>query len=475
VRIVNARTSQVIQTYAQDLSKTDKDKIDRYSSQEIHYLLTGGIRAALPGIINPVITIISEFTLMVMLCCLLIFTDLFSFFTVTLILGATSVLLYRLLSVRQYRIGQLTGSSAISSVATLQESIHGYRELLVRGTLSKHLQKFSLLETFISSLQTRQVILSVVPRHVLETIVIITLGLVAVIVSSSQSSKESLLVLSVFAATTARILPSLIPLQGAFSELNNNMGLSQKLQKLIADIKTKTASQISTKNLAEVPNVIVLECDQVSYQYPGMDDNAVSEVSLTFSGAGWFAIDGPSGSGKSTLFDLFLGIKQPQAGQIRINGNPSREFLLSNPGVCAYLPQRITTSNASVAENVAFGETKEMIDIDFVEKLLNRVGLGDLVGHSSQGVWTELGELGQRLSGGQLQRLGIARCLYTNPLMILLDESTTGLDYISQQQILDMFLDLSKTKLIVSISHDREITKRAHRVVRLDFGKVLEP
>ena len=474
--IVNAKVSEVIHQHAEKIALADKDWTDQFTTQELHFLLTSGIRAATSGIITPASTIVSESTLLFLFLLFLFSTNWIASLVSLLILSTTSLFLYRMLSKRLYRLGQLTGSSNISSMAYFQESVHGYRELLVRGTLLTHSQKFSDTEEKISRLLTRQSILGLLPRHILETIVIVSLGAVALVVSAGHSTKESLLLLTIFAATTARLLPSLLPLQASLSELNTNMGLSEKFVSFFGDrqhYSSISGRAITSKENELTEGISKISCYEASYSYPSANNVALSKISFNFEGPGWFAIDGPSGSGKSTLFDLLLGIKKPSEGAIYINGVSPREFIDKNPGVCAYLPQRIITSHSSIAENVALGTNLDQIDVQLVERLLLKVGLETLISRSPEGVWQKIGELGRTISGGQLQRLGIARCLYTNPRILLLDESTSGLDKVSQEQILSLFSELSKEIQIVSISHDRQIVSRASSVIELRDGRVI--
>jgi ABC-type transport system involved in cytochrome bd biosynthesis fused ATPase/permease subunit len=472
-KTVNSKVSEVIFENSENIALADKDWTDQFTTQELHFLLTAGTRSAISGIILPASVIISESALLCFFLLFLFSVNWIASLVSLFILSASSLLLYRFLSKRLYKVGQLTGSGNISSMEYFQESVHGYRELLVRGTLFTHSRKFSDKEAELSQLLTRQSILGLLPRHILETIVIISLGAVATAVSVGQTTKESLLLLTIFSATTARILPSLIPLQSALSELNTNMGLSEKFMTVFGSRQHYSSLanvRNSSKKEAPVDGLIEISCSEVSYRYPSAKKLALSKISFNFEGPGWFAIDGPSGSGKSTLFDLLLGIKNPSEGDIHINGLSPREFINENPGVCAYLPQRIITSNSSIAENVAFGSNIDQIDVELVKQLLWKVGLEGLLARSPEGVWQTIGELGRTISGGQLQRLGIARCLYTSPKILLLDESTSGLDKISQEQILSLFSELSEEIQIVSISHDRRIVNRASSVIELRDG-----
>jgi ABC-type bacteriocin/lantibiotic exporter with double-glycine peptidase domain len=189
------------------------------------------------------------------------------------------------------------------------------------------------------------------------------------------------------------------------------------------------------------------------------------------SGSGWYAIDGPSGSGKSTLLDLMLGLRLPTEGQVTINGLVAHEFIDANPGSVSYLPQSPMVMNRSLWENVAFGYTIDDVDRNRVTRCLQQVGLESLVRRADANGET-LGERGGRLSGGQLQRLGIARCLYQEPNVLVLDESTSGLDESARDGIISLLHSLVASGLtVVTVAHDRTLAAQATQVIRLANGK----
>jgi len=475
-KTLNRRCSEIIAQESVSLADVDKDFIDQFSSQRLHFLLTAGLRAGTVGILNPMSSLLTEGSLLLLLVTLLISTSLFASLVSILLTGVSSFLLYKFVSVRLYRIGQMNGAANIRSMSLLQESVHGYRELFVLGNLRTHLQKFAQVEYQICDLQTEQTKLGTLPRYFLETIVMISLGCVATIAMFRSNGQQALLLLTIFAATASRILPSLVPLQSSLSEIQTNMGLSVEFQ-LIMEMKKKLDGigkypQQIKRTVVQFPVIPSVEFIEVNYKYPGASKLAVANIDFEFVGPGWLAIDGPSGSGKSTIFDLLMGVKKPASGNILINGCQPREIIESQRGLCAYLPQRITMSNASLAENVAFGLNKEDIDQKRVVEVMDLVGLKSLTGRSDFGIWEPLGELGEAVSGGQLQRLGIARCLYNNPSLLLLDECTTGLDVNTQTEILNIFTQLSQKIQVISISHDQNIVKRADVTLVLNEGKL---
>lgn len=472
-QVLNSRCQILLQRETQNLSQAQKQELDKFSTQELHFLLTSAMRASTVGIMSPFATIVAESSMLLMLLGVLFLTNPLSTLLSILILGSTSVSLYRIIAERQYEAGRQVGRAAVTSMSLLQESIHGYREYLTRGSLSSQLLKFEKQEKKILSIQTRQLALGILPRHVLEAVVMLTLGCVAAVTLSTSDEKSAVLVLTVFAASTSRMLPSLIPLQSAISEFTTNLGFSKDVTRVnnfleLAEVKNESCELTEAKCLLSI-NVV-----DVNFKYESREDFALQEVNLSIEGPGWIAINGPSGSGKSTLVDVMLGVNMPTSGFVLIGTVPSRDFISSNPGFCAYVPQRITVMQASIAENIAMVENRDEIDFERVIEVLQQVHLYEAFQERLESLWEPIGELGESLSGGQLQRLGLARALYTKPQILILDESMTGLDVGVKKNLLNTIREIADTRMVITIAHDDLVTANADRVIQIKNGKLVE-
>ena len=473
LRILNDGCSNVIYAKSNLICDSDIEILNQFSTQKLYYLLTAGIRASTLGILIPLNVIMVEGFLVTLFFLYLLVTNIFAAMMAFTILGITSIVLHRFLGRRQYRNGQLVGSAGIRSLSSFQDAIHGYRELLVNGNLASAIERFSSIETETGSIQNSQIILGALPRHVLESAVMVTLGTIAMISSLFGESESAIIMLTIFGAAAARILPSLVPLQTSLAEIQVNLGKASESHAM-GDLggKSKRIGANSHSHLERNRVQLLVRFTNVSYRYPAAKIDAVEELTFEFSGPGWYAIDGPSGSGKSTIFDILMGVSKPQFGNVTINGVDPWTYIQTNPGYCSYLPQRISVFNSSIAENVAFGQVIEQIDISRVITLLELVGLEELAQRLKSNPVEPIGEMADNVSGGQLQRLGIARCMYTNPSIFLFDESTSGLDSVSQKSILDLIEKLSRTCMVISISHDHKISDRASQIVRIEMGRV---
>jgi ABC-type multidrug transport system fused ATPase/permease subunit len=182
------------------------------------------------------------------------------------------------------------------------------------------------------------------------------------------------------------------------------------------------------------------------------------------------AIIGSSGSGKSTLADCLLGLLEITAGNVTLFGQSPEEFITSNSNNISYVSQDVFLIDGSVLENVAFAIPEELINIEKVNKVLKSAHIFDFVQSLPQGLQTVVGERGTRLSGGQRQRIGIARALYSDPLILVLDEATSSLDAETEYSITSMLRELKGEVTIISIAHRLSTVMHSDLVLFLKDG-----
>lgn len=474
--VLQSANTSVIAARAQRQLSRSLDDHELSTSQEVHHALTAMTRGAIGGVLGPLSTVVAEGALALMLISTLLLTSPFATLLSLLLLGTVSALLYKFVAHRQLLLGQRSGSASVRSLARFQEMFRSYRELRLSGMLTAEIDRFSAVQAEFSEHQVRQQKFASIPRYVLETTVLICLGLVAAISSLTSDDVGSLVVVTVFAAAMARLLPSIIPLQAALSELQTALGTASSISYVFADeTRPRQHQAVDHKEpdtVDEFKTSHSVAVVKVSYTYPDATSPALQDITFEFRGSGWYAIHGSSGSGKSTLLDLILGLRTPTSGHICIDGFEAPEFSQKFPGRVSYLPQAISVADRSVWENVALGRMGAEVDRDHAMACLRSVGLEWLTerrSHAGDG----LGEDGGRLSGGQLQRLGIARCLYERPRIMVLDESTSGLDSDARDKIIQLLHKLVADGLmIVTVSHDALLASQASVVINLRDGRL---
>lgn len=476
--VLQRANTRAIKERSKDELNRSLDDRGQSTSQEVHHALTSMTRSTVGGVLSPMSTLIAEGSLAFMLLCTLMISSPLATLASLIALGTVSIWLYRYVARKQLRLGQMVGGATVRSISRFQELFHGYRELVTNGFHTSEIDRFTAIEEEYSERLIKQTRNASIPRYVLETTVMICLGIVAVVSSVGSSGVESLVIVTVFAATLARLLPSLIPMQSALSEIQTVLGNATSIEYDFIESARQEPfdSHSSNRKNTSIHNTstaqAIVTFSGVSYQYPGSEEYALQDVNFTFEGPQWFAIHGPSGSGKSTMLDLILGLRTPTTGTISVNGfnTGTRETLPS--GTIAFLPQRVSVFHRSLLENVAFGRSVDEIDRHRVKDCLSKVGLDWLIDRIEQSPDELLGEGGSTLSGGQLQRLGVARCLYERPAILILDESTSGLDHAARDHIINLLHQLvSDGLMLITVSHDLVLTEQAKMVVRLHNGR----
>lgn len=235
--------------------------------------------------------------------------------------------------------------------------------------------------------------------------------------------------------------------------------------------QSQSQSQLQQNNTTVFNSPFTIEIKNVDFAYP-QRANALTDINTFFSAQGLYAIIGDSGSGKSTLIDMILGFIQPSAGQININDVPltatNRDAWLQH---CGWIAQQAEVFQGSLAFNVALSEA---YDNDLVVEALAKAGLAEHLTSLKNGIETQIGEFGVGLSGGQVQRLALARVFYHQPDVLILDEPTSHLDKQTEQIITDSINAYAKSHLVIVIAHRLHTVINAKNIIVLEQGKIIE-
>ncbi|MEW5772704.1 MAG: ABC transporter transmembrane domain-containing protein [Thermodesulfobacteriota bacterium] len=220
------------------------------------------------------------------------------------------------------------------------------------------------------------------------------------------------------------------------------------------------------------PPFAELRLEGVSFTYPGCPAPALDRVDLTVKAGQRVALVGPSGAGKSTLVSLIPRFYDPEAGRITLNGRDLRDYTLEslrrNMGMVS---QDTFLFNASVRENIAYGQ--EAVDQAAVEEAARAAYAHEFVTALPEGYGTVLGERGVKISGGQKQRLTIARALLKNPPLLILDEATSALDTESERIVQLALENLMQSRTSVVIAHRLSTVLSADVIVVMEAGRVV--
>jgi ABC-type multidrug transport system fused ATPase/permease subunit len=216
-----------------------------------------------------------------------------------------------------------------------------------------------------------------------------------------------------------------------------------------------------------------ISLSNVTLTYPDSSSPAISEINLVIEPGTSVAIVGTSGAGKTTIIDTVLGVLSPDSGQVLISNLPPIEAIAKWPGAISYVPQKIYISPGTIKQNISLGYPDELLTDELAWDFLRLVRLDEFINRSPEGLNTHLEEDGQKISGGQRQRLGIARALFTRPQILVLDEATNALDSKTEFEISESIKTLSGKVTVLVIAHRLSTIRSMDKILYLEDGKVL--
>jgi len=236
-----------------------------------------------------------------------------------------------------------------------------------------------------------------------------------------------------------------------------------------------TGEESITEHLAYAPEITF---DHVSFRYDGAENDTLHEISFTVKAGEKIALVGLNGAGKTTIVKLLCGLYTPTSGEIRLNGIPLSKFLRKDYyKLFSPVFQNIKTAYFSLGETVS-GVVGKDYDREKAELCMRRAGLGEKLESLPMGLDTKLdkqvNENGIELSGGELQKMMLARALYKDAPMLVLDEPTAALDPIAESEIYQQYQSMTSGKSAVFISHRLASTRFCDRILYLENGKITE-
>ena len=308
-----------------------------------------------------------------------------------------------------------------------------------------------------------------IPKNLLELIAVFLLGLVPIFQLQDESSIIDILpILGIYAAAALRIIPGVSRVL-SLSQLIYHTGPSVQL--LFPELINKNQSidnlNFGSKKIKKTDFESEITFNNVSYKYPDKEKFAIKNLNFTLKKKDFICIIGETGIGKSTFVDLITGLIRPQEGIIKFDNKNIQDHLNDWHNLISLVPQRTVLVNDTIKKNI----TLQINDYDnelkiknaakysrldkFIDK--NDVGLDYLVGEDTKG-----------LSGGQAQRIAIARCLYDDPEILIFDEITSALDKDTSEELIKTFLNVLKDKTVIFITHSDLITVKADSVYKLE-------
>lgn len=425
-------------------------------------------------LINNALLFLSEMCVLIALVILLIVVDPFMTIAIACMLGVVMMICKK--TFQKYLVKAGETSQKYSSIMNkwLLQSLEGIKEIKIHHNENhfiKHYEKSGIKNAVA---QRSNNIFSQTPRLIIEAVCMCgMLGIVAFLVMSGREIGGMMTLMSTFAMAAVRLMPSANRMN---TYLNAISFLEPSLNTVMENINAferENVEKEKNSTIKELKFQKSIEVEQIQYAYPNVEKNLFDNVNMSIPVGKSIAIIGASGAGKTTIVDIILGLLYPQKGKITIDGIDIQEDYYGWLNKIGYIPQTIFMLDDTVKNNIAFGLQSEDIDEVRVWKALEDAQLSEHIRSLPEGINTEIGEKGVRFSGGQRQRLGIARALYHNPEILIFDEATSALDNDTEAAIMESINRFQGEKTMIIIAHRLETIKNCDLVYRVEKGKIV--
>ena len=467
---IEARAAKQIAAAAFGNGLSDSRK---YSKEEIYFAVQIGSPAAFNQVLNSVGTIFAEGVLFVLVIGSFFLVDPASAVGAILYFGLIAVVIQLFVGRLMQSAGRRNADSTVEANSVIGDLSEVLREATILSKKNFFFERLFQARMKAASSFAAQFVLSGMPRYIVETALIIAVALFVLVQSISGELVAAAGTLGVFLSGGLRLTASLLPMQTSLLTIKQAIPQAGRALSLIGTShQSVSRSEIhtdSSKLSSEAPAVTFVD---VAFNYPASNKKTLKDINFGIEAGQQAALIGPSGAGKSTIADLVLGLLEPTEGEVSVGGESPHTIVQESPGRLAYVPQKPGMIFGTIAQNIALGVSKEDLDSFRLQRAIEDSHLAEVIDSLPDGLDTDLGKRRDELSGGQLQRIGLARALYTRPGLLVMDEATSALDAESENEINKALDEMRGKVTVILIAHRLNTVQRSDVVFLVEGGQI---
>jgi len=388
---------------------------------------------------------------------------------IILIFGSLLIIIYYFTKRKIFKWGQNSQDLDKSIKKNIYENIANIKEIKLYRRENFFLFLLSQLNYSLAIIDFKIDTFQQIPRFIIEITAVILLCVIIFINLNISNNAEIIALLVAYSAVLFRLMPSTTRVSAALQRLKF---YSSQVNILAKELKLKFVNKPTSIKYNDSFDIKSLKIININYRY----NNAsflIKNLSLSFKKGTINCITGDNGSGKTTLINIILGLLKPKNGRLLINNSENLyKYFKYKYNKVGYVSQSTYLLDDSIKNNIIFGDSN--VDMSSLEKAIKASQLSKLISILPNKLETLVGERGVKLSGGQVQKIAIARCLYRNPDFLVLDEFNNNLDMKSELKILNYLKEIKKDKIIIIISHKKEIYKYCDNVFFLNTKKLVK-
>ena len=472
---LSRRGAQISATLVAKLLSQSILAIQSRTSQEILYSVTIGVGSITLGVLGTIVSLISDVALLSIMAVGLFIVEPTLAFSTFAVFSAIAYVMYWLTQRRAHILGAQNAQFSVESNEKIMEVLLSYRESVVKNRRYFYSREIGKIRVKLANSTAEAAFLPYISKYVIETTLVLSALGISAVQFMLQDAAHAVATLSVFLAAGTRIAPAVLRVQQSALGVRASLGAAGPTLDLIDSLHNvedleETSDSVETEHLDFLPSISV---ENINFSYPGEESRAIDNVSFNVASGTSVAIVGSSGAGKTTLVDLLLGILKPDSGTILVSGENPKGAISKWPGAISYVPQDVMISNGTIRENIGLGYPSEFVVTELVNSAIRIAALNQYVSKLTKGIDTPIGERGVKMSGGERQRLGIARAMFTKPALLVLDEATSSLDGETEASVAEAIQELNGKITVVIIAHRLSTIVNSDLVIYLENGKLI--
>ncbi len=442
------------------------------NTSKIIYNITTEVSFFSNSVILPLLVLLTEILIIIGISVMLLVVDFAGALMIITVLALVAVIIFFIFKKINLELGKKRQKHENLRIKFINETFNLIKDVKLFNKETYFFNKYFREEKISTNVSQNQATIKEIPRLVIELVAVFCFAIFIIFSLYRGYDLSSIIpILTVFAASAFRLMPSVNRIIGSLQTIQHGLPSINVIYREIYNDENSSLPANSKISPIKFKNDLTI--NKLSFRYPTSNNNILNNLNLKIQVGDKIGIKGQSGAGKSTLSNIILGLLNPSKGFIELDNRPlDKSQLRSWHKIIGYVPQNIVLLDDSIRNNIAFGiEEKEIC-----EKKLNQAielsNLSDFIDFLPDGAETVVGERGARISGGQLQRIGIARALYHRPQILILDEATSALDVETELDLLNEIYTLNKEMTIVMISHKDISLGKSEYIYELKNGKL---
>jgi len=425
------------------------------------------------GVVFFLVRFFTELLVFVSICSVLLFFDFKSSILIIFLFLTIGIYILKRTAAKMKKLGKIRQFHSSYTLKQLQQSLASIKEVLINNLEEVFLKKYLFHNLEHAKVSIKRDTIVQMPRLILELIGVSSFTLLIIfLISADKDVSQIFVIVGVFFFAAVRLLPSVSKIVQSIQ--------SVKYNSVVIDLIYNELSQnndfvnFKTQNSFKNFKIEKIKLKNVCFSYPESNEDIIRNVELIIKKGDTIGLTGKTGSGKSTFINILLGLLEVKSGTIELNNEKISKNITNLQNNVGYVPQNVSVIDESVAFNITLESDASKIDKIKLDKVLKIVDLYDHVYSFNENVDYFVGEKGNKLSGGQCQRLGIARAIYRDPEILILDEATNSLDESTENKILNQLFENYLNITIISISHKKTSLVKFKRILKVENREIKE-